>query len=172
MEIVTEGIAVFESLFLRNEEVIDMANESTNWRPGTAGNGTDPKIRITDIHDLDNQTELHKELLETFVDGINIYCKKYTHCKVKGGEHLRVGRYHVGGHYSVHADAGNSERTLSGLLYLNDDYEGGILHFPHLGIEIKPKPGMLVLFPSNFIYTHGSTPITDGTKYVVVSWFK
>ena len=131
MEIIHEGIAVFKNVFLRSEEVIDMAEDSPNWRQGTAGSGVDPKIRITDMHDLDQSTELHAEILETFVTGINEYGEKYSHCKIKGGEHLRIGRYGVGGHYAPHADSAASERTLSGLLYLNNDFKGGELNFPH-----------------------------------------
>ena len=172
MEIVSEGIAVFKNVFLRSEEVIDMAEESTNWRQGTAGKGVDPNVRITDMHDLDTETELHNEMLQAFLDGINEYVKKYSHCRIKGGEHLRIGRYGIGGHYSVHADAGASERTLSGLLYLNSDFEGGDLNFPHFDLTIKPEEGMLVLFPSNYVYAHQSLPLTDGKKYVVVSWIK
>ena len=172
MELASEGIAVFKNVFLRSEEVIDMAENSPNWRQGTAGQATDPKVRITDMHDLDPETELHGEILQVFLDGIREYVTKYTHCKVQGGEHLRIGRYGVGGHYSPHADAGASERTLSGLLYLNSDFEGGDLNFPHQELTLKPEEGMLVLFPSNYIYVHQSLPLKEGKKYVVVSWFK
>jgi len=172
MEIIHDGIAIFKNVFLRSEEVIDMAEDSPNWRQGTAGQGIDPKVRITDMHDLDPETELHGEILETFVGGINEYSEKYKHCRITGGEHLRVGRYSVGGHYSPHADAGASERTLSGLLYLNGDFEGGELNFPDQDLTIKPEEGMLVLFPSNYIYAHQSLPLTEGKKYCVVSWFK
>ena len=171
MEVLSEGIAVFKNVFLRSEEVIDMAEDSTNWRQGTAGNSIDPKVRITDIHDLDKETDLHKELLETFVDGINEYGKKYSQCRIKGGEHLRVGRYGVGGYYGPHADSGGSERTLSGLLYLNNDFKGGELNFVHQDLTIKPEEGLLVLFPSNFLFVHQSMPLTEGKKYVCISWF-
>ena len=172
MEIISEGIAVFKNVFLRSEEVIDMAESSPNWRQGTAGQGIDPKVRITDMHDLEQGTELHEEILETFIEGITEYVTRYSHCKIQGGEHLRIGRYGVGGHYSPHADAGSSERTLSGLLYLNNDFTGGDLNFPHQELTLKPEEGMLVLFPSNYLFVHQSLPLTEGKKYVCVSWFK
>ncbi len=172
MEIIHEGIAVFKNIFLRSEEVIDMAENSPNWRQGTAGKGIDPKVRITDMHDLEQGTELHQELLDAFIESISEYAKKYSHCRIQGGEHLRIGRYGVGGHYSPHADAGSSERTLSGLLYLNNDFTGGDLNFPHQELKITPEEGMLVLFPSNYLFVHESLPLTEGKKYVCVSWFK
>ena len=171
MEIAATGIAVFKDFFIRSEEVIDLAENSPNWRQGTAGQGTDPKVRITDMHDLDASTEIHADILETFVSGINEYQKKYSHCHIKGGEHLRVGRYSVGGHYSLHSEASGSERILSGLLYLNSDFKGGELNFPNQDVKITPEEGMLVLFPSNFLFSHESLPLTEGRKYVIVSWF-
>lgn len=167
----SEGIEVFENFFLRSEEVIEIAENSTNWRQGTAGAGTDPKIRITDIHDLDPNTEMHKEMITIFIAGINEYGKRYPGLKITKGEQLRVARYNKGGHYAPHTDAGDSKRTLSCILYLNDDFAGGNLFFPLQDITITPKPGMLVLFPSNFIYIHQSTPITEGCKYAVIGWF-
>ena len=171
MEIVANGIAVFKNYFLQNEEVIHMADESPNWRPGTAGGKVNPDVRITDIHDIDNKHELHSEILETLVSGINEYSQTYKGLTITNGEHLRVGRYGVGGHYNVHSDAGKNDRVLSAVLFLNDDYQGGELHFPNQDISIKPEAGMLVLFPSNFLFIHGSKPITEGRKYIIISWF-
>jgi len=58
------------------------------------------------------------------------------------------------------------------LVYLNNDYTGGHLEFSNFGIKIKPEPGMLILFPSNFAYSHRSTPITSGIKYSLVTWIR
>ena len=172
MEIISEGIAIFEDVFLRNEEAIDMAEESTNWRQGTAGPKANPEIRITDIHDLDPMTNIHQEILDVISDSIDQYSKKYVACRITNGESLRIGRYSKDGFYGLHSDSRGAERVLSGVLFLNDDYEGGELNFLHQDITIKPKAGSLVLFPSNYLFVHQSHPITDGKKYIVVSWFK
>lgn len=172
MEILSPGIAVFKNFFLRGEEVIDMTEESGKWRAGTAGKTVNPKVRITDIHDLETTTELHGEILQCFIDGINEYSKKYPACRITSGEPLRVGRYGVGGHYALHSDSNGASRVLSGILYLNDDYVGGELRFEDQDIIIKPEEGMLVLFPSNFMYLHESLPLTEGSKYIGLGWFK
>ena len=172
MEIISDGIIVFKDIFLRSEEIIDVAEESPNWRQGTAGKQADPKIRITDVHDLDNSTELHKELLDSIVHGIGKYQEKYPHSNLTKGEHLRVARYGLGGHYALHSDSGGSERVVSCVLYLNSDFEGGELNFPNQDVTIKPEEGMLVLFPSNYLFVHKSLPVTEGKKYCVLSWFK
>ncbi len=51
-------------------------------------------------------------------------------------------------------------RSLS--IYLNDDFEGGILEFKHKPYKIKPKAGMLVLVPVTKEFTHRVTKITSG----------
>ena len=171
MEIIDTGIAVFKDIFLRSEEVIEMAEESPNWRQGTVGPDINAELRKTDMHDLDPSTELHKEILDTFIVAIDEYSLKYSGCRVKGREALRVGRYSKDGFYAPHVDSGGSERTISGVLYLNSDFEGGELHFLEQDLTIKPEEGMLVLFPSNFVYAHQSLPVKDGKKYICLSWF-
>jgi hypothetical protein len=37
--------------------------------------------------------------------------------------------------------------TAAWSLYINDDYDGGILEFKNRDISITPKPGMLVSIP-------------------------
>jgi hypothetical protein len=56
---------------------------------------------------------------------------------------------------------------IAGLLYLNDDYEGGELYFPLQDIEFKPKPGGAYFFPGDRFYIHGVREITSGIRYVV-----
>lgn len=85
-------------------------------------------------------------------------------------------RYKVGDEYKYHTDNGAGStgtlRTLSALLYLNDDYEGGEIDFPRQKLKIKPKTGMVVMFPAIANFRHASLPITSGVKYTVVTWFR
>jgi hypothetical protein len=75
--------------------------------------------------------------------------------------------------YGQHYDGMTSTgRCVSALCYLNNDYEGGELEFPHFNLTIKPQPGMLILFPSNFAYAHVAHPIISGTKYALVTWMR
>ncbi len=171
MKRLAEGIAVFDDMFIRNEELINQADTSPNWRKGTAGPEVNPEIRITDIHEIDQKSELHKEVLDTFLVAINKYGERYPQLRIAKGEALRVARYQTGGHYQQHIDSAGPSRILSGILYLNSDFDGGELYFPIQDITIKPEPGKLVLFPSNFIYIHQSKEITKGTKYATVAWF-
>ena len=82
-------------------------------------------------------------------------------------------KYSEGEEYKQHFDGlTQSGRSISAIVYLNNDYEGGEIEFHHFGVKIKPQPGMLILFPSNFAYSHIAHPITKGTKYALVTWLK
>jgi predicted 2-oxoglutarate/Fe(II)-dependent dioxygenase YbiX len=80
-------------------------------------------------------------------------------------------RYQTGEEYKSHYDGGIADqRSISPILYLNDDYEGGELEFTNFGLKIKPEAGSLFIFPSNFPYSHIAHPVTNGTKYAIVTW--
>lgn len=85
-------------------------------------------------------------------------------------------KYSEGGFYKTHTDSGAStHRELSAIIFLNNDYEGGTLQFfepnlKNLILEIKPEPGKVVLWPSNYLYPHQATPVIKGTRFTIVSW--
>jgi len=93
----------------------------------------------------------------------------------------QVLKYRPGGFYQAHADADSYEvetgrwhhdldRDISVLLYLNDEFSGGELVFEYFGYRIRPRPGLLVWFPSDARYYHGAEAVTAGTRYAIVSW--
>jgi hypothetical protein len=61
---------------------------------------------------------------------------------------------------------GDSSLAFSLVAYINDDYEGGEIHFPNQNITIKPKSGSLIMFPSQLPYLHEVKPIISGTRYM------
>lgn len=92
------------------------------------------------------------------------------------GEGCQVLKYSNGGEYKTHCDdAPDIKRTLSMVAWLNDDYEGGELQFTHFNEKIKGKKGGLILFPSNYAYTHYAHPVGEHNsdiKYVIVTWLR
>ncbi len=87
-------------------------------------------------------------------------------------EAINYVRYGSGQHFAVHTDHGFSYTcTVSSVMYLNDEYEGGELWFPYLDFEFKPEYGDIVLFPSTYIYAHAAKPVLSGTKYSAVTMF-
>lgn len=77
--------------------------------------------------------------------------------------------YHLnkmhGGKESYYHDGKN--KLLTFIIYLNDDYEGGELHFNEIGRSIKPKAGDLLAFPP--LALHEGKTVTKGTKYILIS---
>jgi Rps23 Pro-64 3,4-dihydroxylase Tpa1-like proline 4-hydroxylase len=70
-----------------------------------------------------------------------------------------------------HDDSPSTVRTITAVMYLNDDYEGGRLVFPRLdNVTVKPEAGDLIVFPASYLYEHESTLVSSGTKYCVVSF--
>jgi hypothetical protein len=69
----------------------------------------------------------------------------------------------------VHDDMGPPEMNLPvahGLiLYLNDDFTGGELYYPGLGLEIAPKRGLLVAHSASKKYAHGVKEVISGIRY-------
>jgi hypothetical protein len=62
-------------------------------------------------------------------------------------------------------------REFSGVLYLNDDYQGGNTFFPDHGPKfVVPEKGKLVLFPAGIDYNHGVTTVV-GNRYTMPIWF-
>ncbi|NDB60765.1 2OG-Fe(II) oxygenase [bacterium] len=59
------------------------------------------------------------------------------------------------------------------ILYLNDDYKDGTLFFVNKDIDLRPKPGDLLIFPGNEEYEHGVRHVGDGPiRYVLVGFIK
>ena len=87
-------------------------------------------------------------------------------------------RYKPGQHYTWHVDQSlNDEisaighhRTVSVVLYLTDDFEGGGTEFPDR--VFKPKAGEALFFPSSWCYPHRGQQVTQGEKIACVTWYE
>lgn len=71
-----------------------------------------------------------------------------------------------------HGNFGAFERSrYAAFLYLNDDFEGGLLKFPTRGVEIAPKTGMLAAFNGSHNNMHEVSLITKGIRYTLGSFW-
>lgn len=86
---------------------------------------------------------------------------------------LQLIRWRPGDSQAPHADCEHLDgrpnefpwRAFASIIYLNDEFEGGQIHFPNRFLEPPIKPGMLAYFPSTADYLHGVKPITAGVRY-------
>ena len=131
-------------------------------------------IKVAEIENPRNETEklvdaLWKDLRHHQGIAVDDYCKKYS-LFMNYWEVMNCIRYGEGQHFQEHADHGFSySATVSLVGYANDDYEGGNLVFPKLGLDIKPKAGDLYIFPSTYLFSHRAMPVKSGMKFSIVT---
>jgi hypothetical protein len=84
-----------------------------------------------------------------------------------------IERIEPGQGYGYHIDAGAAgthDRIVSGLFYLRDVAEGGETEFPFQLQHVKPKAGLLLLFPPFWTHLHrGASPVSS-VKYNITNF--
>lgn len=181
-------INIYENVFPNPKQVISLVENEVDskeiyWeRASTIGAGVRQDKRtnymlgishFSDIADNGVCQSIHNQF-KLLIDAACIpYCRKYNIEENLTHEPYSMLKYSDGEEYIAHYDGNvKSGRTISTIAYLNDDYEGGELEFPYHGVKIKPQAGMLIVFPSNFAYSHIAHPVTSGTKYAIVTWLR
>ena len=120
------------------------------------------------FEDINNIQNLIANRMQLFVGK---YTEKYEF-PIMFDEGYTILRYKGGQEYKGHSDyAPHIPRYLSALILLNpSEYDGGGTYFEHFDVNIKPDKPSLVLFPSNYAYTHRAMPVIKGQKYAIVTW--
>jgi prolyl 4-hydroxylase len=108
------------------------------------------------------------------------------------GEPVQGQRYRPGQQFKPHndwfytsegywpqEDARGGQRSWTAMAYLNAVVAGGATAFTLLGIEIEPKPGVLLLWNNalpdgrpNEATLHAGLPVAAGTKYIITKWYR
>lgn len=98
------------------------------------------------------------------------------------GEPLQVLRYRPGGEYKPHFDAiagFANPRTMTFLVWLNEDYEGGETFFPTPGLRLKGRAGDAILFRNTRAdgrpdpaAGHAGLPVSRGEKLIASRWIR
>lgn len=80
--------------------------------------------------------------------------------------------YSVAEEYKWHCDFHYSKRfLLSGLVYLNDNFEGGGTRFLMDRLTCQPVKNSMLVFPCGPYFIHRSVPIKNGEKSVIWACF-
>jgi predicted 2-oxoglutarate/Fe(II)-dependent dioxygenase YbiX len=183
-------IEIFENVWPNHKETIQLVErECSNSEAGvywtraeTLNLGPFQKHRTNqalEISHLANVADnkilqnVHNQMNLLLLAATNSYGLRYGINEPFYHEGYSLLKYNEGQEYQSHYDGGTSiGRAISALIYLNSDYEGGHLEFTNFNLKIKPEPGMMLLFPSNYAYRHVAHPVTRGTKYALVTWIK
>jgi hypothetical protein len=156
--------------FLTNEEVnvllylIDSSSEE-DW-PKTVKNeflDEDPywSSRLLFLHqsgmDMDIMRAIDKRIALLFYHASRI------------NQLSAIQRYKTERGMEIHKDdASDSAVKFGVVLYLNDNYEGGEIHYPDFDLTIKPKAKSLIIHPAGL--AHGVLPVKQGTRYILSSF--
>ena len=126
---------------------------------------------------LEDHMAISNKLYSALDSAFDHYSKTlYPHASrnIKTAETLMsILKYEKAGYLPPHTDQGSSSRCLSVVLYLNDDYDGGEISFPHVrnGVSIKPEAGSAIFFPSNYVFVHEVSEIKNGIRYALPNWY-
>jgi prolyl 4-hydroxylase len=108
------------------------------------------------------------------------------------GEALQGQRYGPGQQFKRHADffyidqpywaeveGHGGQRTWTAMIYLDRPQRGGATAFPHVGIEVAPKPGRLLAWNNmaedgspNSWTIHEGCAVEAGAKHIVTKWYR
>jgi hypothetical protein len=88
-------------------------------------------------------------------------------------------KWNVGGFAAPHSDNSDMDGNPNafeinkyvGILYINDDYEGGEIYWPDHNIEFKPKKFEFVTFPGGVENIHGVKRVDAGVRFTMVSFW-
>ena len=152
-----------------------------NLEKGLDHHDTNLEVRNTLWYDIPE--EMAKKLEQSISYSYLTHIQPKYNCQVKGYDPCQLLGYNPGGHYMSHIDCESYNekqqkwvqtmpRDISLLFYLNEEFGGGELEFPELGLTIKPRRGMMIAFPSYKEFLHKVNPVTWGHRYTLVSWLQ
>jgi hypothetical protein len=186
LEIYAEKIFYYKNVIENSEELVGLLEEIqptlgtknilTRWEPWTASDNEDVQFgwKISSNPEMYQFSTVDAKLIyDIFYTSLlfvgNDYARK-NNLSITKPNPLSISKYMKGSSMGKHVDNyGNNlkvEPIMSAVLYLNDDYEGGELHFENQGVTIKPKAGSVVIFPSVEPFYHESKEILSGNKYM------
>ncbi len=114
--------------------------------------------------------KIDKQLYKCLSLATEKYCETYRNCSIRKDDGFVLLCYKKGEFYVEHTDNGINNRTLTCIMILNDDYEGGKLRFFSGKYTPELKKGSIIIFPSAFMFPHEVTEVTSGVRYSIVSW--
>lgn len=166
--------------------LIDLFNDTKELskHPGMIGSGQINKA-VKDSEDLVLHENIsspafanYRSLLMKVVDK---YLDRYPHAEVNSRIGFREGHniqwYPVMGGYKdfhyerVNMDPINLCRHLVYMTYLTDvEGDGGETQFYYQKLDVKPKKGLTLIWPSDWTHTHRGNPAHTEEKVIITGW--
>ncbi len=154
------------------DRIVETLGAHSPWREATVGEGDlRADYRKCEALPLREWPNLDNEMFSVVGRSIINYRSNHPFADVSDDTGYNVLRYGVGSFYREHVDSYDTNpRVVSCSIALNDDFEGG--EFAFFGGEklYRLNKGDVLMFPSNFLYPHQILPVTNGTRYSIVTW--
>ena len=83
---------------------------------------------------------------------------------------IQIVSWPAGSQQDLHVDSYFKSTSVTGIVYLNDDFFGGETQFPTLDLSVKPTKGALLLFDGSSV-PHSVRAVERGARYTVAMWF-
>ena len=178
LEAIVEIKNVVEPSF--SEKIINLVDHKAQNNLGITDMVNTSIIKVNGYHlNLDTPTNMfYWNYIKKEIERLYVFYKvKFPMINNLKINQIDLLKYHVGDKYDVHSDYHTySPRSLSVIINLNNDYEGGDLIFTDQKKQeikkIKLTERSIVFFPSNFMYPHSVQPITKGTRYSIAAWLQ
>jgi len=160
-----------------SEKIVKYFQKENRWG-ATAFNGSHgAPVQLGEI--VPSEFGLENSIFEKINDKLKLAIEKVFEKTVHPSS-IHAQKWEVGSSANPHSDNSDFEGNPSqgfenlkyvGILYLNDDYEGGDLFFPEHEISIHPNAGSMYIFSGGVENIHGVTEIKSGTRYSIVSFW-
>jgi hypothetical protein len=159
-----------DSQFAYQEAMVGYMTKMPEYRDCYDFKFTKDSIAPVKSEDSLKLQQLWQDVYDRQINALKDYAKRHNIGELRYWEAMNFIKYEKNQHFMEHHDHGYSYNcVVSMVAYPNDDYEGGELFFRLLNLKVKPRAGDLYIFPSNFMYPHQAMPVTEGTKYSIVT---
>lgn len=166
------GLSIYSELSLDLETILKLVKDQ-EWVEAEVSysegdSSVDHKYRTSYAKRLKPQADKIFPLIE---DAMKDYALENGHVGLEMQSFTLV-KYLEGGFFLEHIDGGaDSNRKVSMVVYLNDDYEGGEISFTKHNLTFKPTKNSVYIFPSSGNFHHEAKPVLSGNKYIITSFW-
>ena len=166
------------------DDLITLFKNSKNKSVAKTSRGVDKTIKDGIDCPLYIEDVKKSIILQSYFKELNAMIEKYktkyifcneNHAQWGLEESFNIQKYKpTQAYHSWHSEISgpiNSKRHLVWMTYLNDVKQGGETEWFYQKTKIKPKKGLTVIWPTNWVFTHKGHTAVDEDKYIFTGWY-
>lgn len=164
------NICIFENYISAEhlKKIYEYCYSINEWEPWSSGLSD----KISTFETMKKNSPETFEIMQKYVNGVQKLIE-FKFGRELESAHPGIRRWDAGEEQQLHADGENLDGSpnetyivdYGSIMYLNDNYLGGEIYFPQYELNIAPKAGTLIFFPSSKYYLHGVRKILAGVRY-------